>query len=469
MSSRNLEPEQKALEINLDDKVYGVFAEIGAGQEVAGHFFHAGAAAGTIAKTMSAYDKVVSDDIYGPEEKGRYVCQARLEKMLEHEYDLMVKRLRAQRPDTCFFAFADTVSAINYQRTYRGHGWLGLRFQLHPDSEPNDLILHVHLQDPNNRLQQSAIGILGVNMIYGCYRHHGNPEQLLISLMDNLHYRIEIDMVSLIGPDFRALDNRLLCLWGVKNGLSNVAIFNAKKEAVHASEFLYRKPILISRGSYRPVTLVQQDMIRNGMKQFKEDLGDQADKAFFLAEITTDNLAADGQINEKDFLDRADVLCALNQTVIISSCVQHRNLIKYFSDYKVPNIGLIMGVKKLQRIIEETFTEQADNMLEAFGRIFLHNVRFYIYPAATRHQSDLLTLDHMAVPRPIESLIIYLRQNRHIVPIKHYDPDHLHIHHKVTLQFIQEGNAQWENEVPEDVVEMIKKDGLFGFEHGKGT
>lgn len=242
MSIRNLEPEQKALEINLDDKIYGAFAEIGAGQEVAAHFFHAGAAAGTIAKTMSAYDKIVSDDIYGAEEKGRYVSLSRLNKMLDHEYQLLLRRLRSSRPDQCLFAFADTVSAINYQRTYRGHGWLGLRFQLHPESEPNDLILHVHLQDPNNRLQQAAIGILGVNMIYGCYRHHDNPEQLLISLMDNLEFRIEIDMVRLTGPDFKDLDNRLLCLWGVKHKLSNVAIFGPDKLSVHASEFLIASP-----------------------------------------------------------------------------------------------------------------------------------------------------------------------------------------------------------------------------------
>jgi hypothetical protein len=463
MAIRMLEPEQKALEINLDDKIYGAFAEIGAGQEVAAHFFHAGAAAGTIAKTMSAYDKVVSDNIYGPEEKGRYVCLSRLDKMLDHEYELMDQRLRKSRPEQCFFAFADTVSAINYQRTYRGHGWLGLRFQLHPDTPPNDLILHVHLQDPNNRLQQQAIGILGVNMIYGCYRHFYDPEQLLVSLMDNLHFRIEIDLVRLTGPDFKQLDNRLLCLWGVKHGLSNVAMFGPDKLSLHASEFLYRRPVLIARGSYRPVTLVHQDMIRSGMEQFKSDLADQGDKAFFLAEITTENLASEGSIDERDFLDRADVLCALGQTVIVSSCVQLKTLISYFSDYKVPTIGLIMGVKKLQRMIEETHSQSSDHLLEAFGEIFLQNVRFYIYPAQLNDQGQLLSLQNLELAQEIKFLIAYLKENKHIVDLTAFEEQYLNIHHKDCLLLIKEGNPKWEQEVPEKVVEIIKEKRLFGY------
>jgi hypothetical protein len=405
----------------------------------------------------------VSDEIYGAEEKGRYVSQARLNKMLAHEYDLMLSRLRVHRPDQCFFAFADTVSTINFQRTYRGHGWLGLRFQLSPDLPPNDLILHVHLQDPNTRLQQQAIGILGVNMIYGAYRYHQDPEKLIRSLMDGLEYRIEIDMVRLTGPDFADLDNRLLCLWSVKHRLSDVAIFGPDRLSVHASEFLYRRPVLISRGSYRPVTLVQQDMIRNGMEQFRQDLGPEGERAFFLSEITIDNLAAEGQIDERDFLDRVDVLCALNQTVIISSCVQHRKLIEYFSDYKVPQIGLLMGVKKMARILHDTVQERPSSLLEAFGGIFLENVRFYIYPALTDNGQTVLTLNEMEVPAEIKTLVTYLREQNQLVDIKAYNQNWLHIHHKVTLQFIRSGSLQWEQEVPEEVVTLIKKGQLFGY------
>ncbi|MCC6724764.1 MAG: TonB-dependent receptor, partial [Saprospiraceae bacterium] len=182
-----LETEQKALEINLDDSIYGTLAEIGAGQEVSRNFFKVGASSGTIAKTMSAYDKVVSDEIYGPEPSGRYVCESRLYKMLEHEWELIEGRLRSVRPETNFFVFANTVATMNYQRTIKGDGWLGIRFQTSPASEPNDLVLHIRLLDNDTQLQQQAVGKLGVNMVYAVFRYANDPETLLLSLMDGLH------------------------------------------------------------------------------------------------------------------------------------------------------------------------------------------------------------------------------------------------------------------------------------------
>jgi hypothetical protein len=459
---RILETEQKALEINLDERIYGAFAEIGAGQEVARHFFQVGAAAGTIAKTMSAYDKTVSDEVYGPEPKGRYVCESRLYKMLDHEYQLMEGRLRAQRPAQNFFAFADTVAAINFSKTIKGDGWLGLRFQLRPDAPPNDLVLHVRLLDHDNRLQQQAIGILGVNIIYGCYRFHHHPETLLRSLLDNLHGRAAIDMVRLSGPDFQHVDNRLVCLWAVKNGLSDVAIFGPDGSSLHAGELLYKKSVLIARGSYRPPTLVQQDMIRNAYAQFRAEPDVDPDKTFFLTEITLDNLRADGELNERDFMDRAEILCALGQTVVLSNCLQHKKLIAYFSEYKVPRIGLAMGARKLQNIIGETYRQHSDNLLGAFGAIFLHNVRFYIYPARPEGQDALLNSTSIEVPPAIRFLYDHLLANRNITDIAAFDPDILHIYHKTVLNMIQRGAAGWEEMVPEDVARIVRERGLFG-------
>ena len=235
MALQALETEQKALEINLDDNIYGTFAEIGAGQEVARYFFQVGAAAGTIAKTISAYDKVYSDKIYGLETSGRYVCESRLYKMLDHEYDLMIERLENQRPNANFFVFADTIAAINYTKTIKGDGWLGLRFQLSPNGQPNDIVLHVKMLDNDNHLQQQAIGVLGVNLIYGCYKYHENPEMLIQSLMDGLHGRVAIDMLRLSGPNFEEVDNRWLCLMLVKHGLSDVAMFGPDGRSVHLS------------------------------------------------------------------------------------------------------------------------------------------------------------------------------------------------------------------------------------------
>ncbi len=478
MTRRILETEQKALEINLDDRIYGAFAEIGAGQEVARHFFQVGAAAGTIAKTMSAYDKTVSDEIYGTEAKGkgRYVCEPRLYRMLDHEYELMEGRLRTERPQQNFFAFADTVAAINYQKTIKGDGWLGLRFQLRPGSPPNDLIIHVRLLDNDNRLQQQAVGILGVNMLYGCFRYGSDPEVLLQSLLDNLRGRVALDMVRLQGPDFRQVDNRLLCLWAVKNKLTDVAIFGPDGNSLHAGEFLYRKSILVARGSYRPPTLVQQDMIRSAYDQFRAEPDVEAGKTYFLTEITLDNLCAEGRLDERDFLDRADILCALGQTVIVSNCQQHKRLIAYFADYKIPHIGLAMGARKLLNILQETCEANPDNLLGAFGELFPRNVRFYIYPAlppapaaatatapATAPPPPLITTRTLPVPQPIHFLYDHLLENRNIVDITDFNPDILGIYHKEVLVMIRSGEKGWENKVPEKVAEMIRTNRLFGY------
>ena len=335
MARNILQPKQKALEINLDDTIYGTFAEIGAGQEVARQFFQAGAAAGTIAKTMSAYDKIYSDRIYGPEPSSRYVCESRLYKMLDHEYELMEERLNRERPESRFFAFADTVAALNYSRTIKGDGWFGVRFQLEPDGAANDIVLHVKMLDNTTELQQHALGVLGVNLIYACYKYANSPEEMVVSLMDNLEDRIVIDMVRVSGPSFESLDNRLLALYLVKNKMTDIAMFGADKQNVHASEFLYRKNVLIVRGSYRPTTLVNLDMIKTSELQFRGEDDVDAKKVNLLCEITIDNLLGDGNLedlNEKDFLDRTDVLTNLGMTVAISRSNEYKT---YHINFKV--------------------------------------------------------------------------------------------------------------------------------------
>ncbi|NBC08735.1 MAG: TonB-dependent receptor, partial [Bacteroidetes bacterium] len=377
-----LETDQKALEINLDPAIYGTFAEIGAGQEVARYFFQVGAAAGTIAKTMSAYDKTYSDKIYGEEVSGRYVCEARLYKMLNHEYDLMRSRLSNELPDTNFFVFADTVAAINYQRTIPGNGWLGIRFQLHPGGGTNDLVLHVRMLDNDNQLQQQAIGILGVNLIYACYRYNEQPEVMLQSLMDSLHDRVKIDMVRLTGPDFEALDNRLLSLWMVKNGLTDVAMFGPDRQNMHPSEFLYKKHVMIVRGSFRPATLVNLDMLNASFQQFKNEAEVDPRRAYLLTEITIDNLCSTGELDEQDFLDRAELLNTLGQTVVISDCQKYQNMVAYLADFKIQQLGFVLGVRELLDLINEKYYQNLDGrLLAAFGQLFTRNVKFYVYPA----------------------------------------------------------------------------------------
>lgn len=459
-----LETEQKALEINLDESVYGTFAEIGAGQEVARHFFQVGAAAGTIAKTMSAYDKTYSDHIYGTETSGRYVCEARLYKMLNHEYDLMDSRLRTERPDTNFFIFADTIAAINFTKTIKGDGWLGIRFQLQPNAEPNDIVLHVRMLDNDNQLQQQAIGILGVNLIYACYHYHQQPETLVDSLMDSLRGRVMIDMIRLTGPDFMELDNRLVSLWIIKHKLSKVAMFGPDGRNVHASEFLYRRNVLVVRGSFRPPTLVNQDMIRSAYQQFRNEQEVDTKRCFLLTEITMDNLCSAGELDERDFLDRAELLNAMGQTVVISDCEEHQKLVSYLFEYKIPNLGIVLGVRPLLDLISSKYYENMDGrLLAAFGELFNRNVKIYVYPAMQEGSAELMTAHNVPVPEGVKFLYKHLLDNKQITDVDGYNPDLLHIFSKEILAMIRTGETGWETMVPTKVAALIKEKCLFGY------
>jgi hypothetical protein len=463
MARQLLETEQKALEINLDPRIYGTFAEIGAGQEVARHFFQVGAAAGTIAKTMSAYDKVYSDQIYGIEPSGRYVCESRIHKMMDHEYDLMVNRLRHDRPDTNFFVFADTVAAINYTRTIRGNGWLGLRFELSPDGGPNDLILHARMLDNDNQLQQQAIGILGVNMIYAAYHLNENPEELVESLLDGLKGRIAIDMIVLNGPNFTT-DNRLLSLWLVKHGLTDITMFDPRGRSIHPSEFLYRKSVLVVRGSFRPTTLVNADMLETGYRQFRAEEHIDPSKSFLLTELTLDNLQASSELNERDFLHRATLLNAMGQTVIISNYHRYGDLIEYLSLYKVSPLGIVVGVNELLQLISEKYQANQDGrLLAAFGEIFTRNVKLYVYPAQQEGSADLMTAENVPIPEGVKFLYRHLLDSGQIVDLTDYKAEHLHIYSREVLAMIRAGEDGWEKMVPERVAKLVKSDCLFGY------
>ena len=463
MPRQLLETEQKALEINLDPKIYGTFAEIGAGQEVARHFFQVGAAAGTIAKTMSAYDKVYSDQIYGAEAGGRYVSESRIHKMVDHEYELMMDRLRHDRPDTNFFVFADTVAAINYTRTIKGNGWLGLRFQLDPNGGHNDMIMHVRMLDNDNQLQQQAIGILGVNMIYGAYHYHENPEELVESLLDNLKGRVAVDMLVLEGTNFD-VDNRLLSLWLVKHGLTDITMFDQHGRSTHASEFLYRKSVMVVRGSFRPTTLVNEDMLRAGYKQFRSEENIDPAKSFLLTELTLDNLQESAEMNERDFLHRATLLNSLGQTVIISNYERYGDLIEYLSLYKVSPLGIVVGVNELLELISKKYYENQDGrLLASFGEVFTRNVKLYVYPAQQQGSGDLMTADNVPVPEGVKFLYRHLLDSGQIVDIENFREEVLHIYSREVLSDIQAGEDGWEEMVPEKVAQLIKQQCLFGY------
>jgi hypothetical protein len=457
-----LETEQKALEINLDDSIYGTLAEIGAGQEVSRNFFKVGASSGTIAKTMSAYDKVVSDEIYGPEPSGRYVCESRLYKMLEHEWELIEGRLRSVRPATNFFVFANTVATMNYQRTIKGDGWLGIRFQTSPASEPNDLVLHIKLLDNDTQLQQQAVGKLGVNMVYAVFRYANDPETLLQSLMDGLKRRISIDMVRLNGPDYEGFDNRLLSLWLIKHGMSEVAMFGPDKRNIHPSEFLYKKHVLVVRASFRPLTLLEEDMIEKGYEQFWHEPEVEGEKTFTLAEITLGNLNENGPLNEQDFLDRTELLCALGQTVIISNCEEYNQLIAYFSDYRVSHLGLVLRAHRLSEFLSEKYRQNASgSLLAAFGEVFARGVKLYAYPSVLADNTTLMTIQNLPLPEGAKYLYQHLLDHRQIVDIEAFNPAVMNIFASDVLADIRSDKPGWEDMVPLKVAEIVKEKGLF--------
>ncbi len=465
MDYQMIKTEQKALDINLNDPIYGTFAEIGAGQEVARNFFQAGAAAGTIAKTMSAYDKTYSDAIYGLEPSGRYVSESRLYKMLDHEWSLMEERLSASRPDATFFVFADTVQAINYTRTIKGNGWMGLRFRLKPNGPVNDMVLHVKMLDTNNRLQQEAIGVLGVNMIYASFYYNEDPEKMVHSLVNNIKDRVSIDLLRINGEDFNYFDKRLISLYLVKHKLTAVAMFDVNKSSIHASEFLYKESLMVVRGNFRPPTIVTQDVIDSSFTQFKEETSLPDDKLNLMMEMTMDYLKGEhAEIDEKDFLDRADMLCALGYKVLLSDCANHEMLINYLSDYKIANLGIVIGVRELQSIITEKYTQNQDGrLLVAFGELFSQNIKIYAYPVQNAETHAIMTAENMSVPDGIRFLYQYLLESKQIVPVKSFDQSILHIYPMDVLRDIQDNKPGWESKVPEALVHLIKDKQLFGY------
>jgi len=465
MTTPILDTDQKALEINLDARIYGTFAEIGAGQEVARIFFKVGAAAGTIAKTMSAYDKVYSDEIYGVEPSGRYVCQSRLYNMLNHEYELMEQRLEKQKPGTNFFVFADTIAALDFRRTVNGHGWLGLRFQLNPKDRPNDLVLHVRMLDRDAQQQAAAIGILGVNIVYACYRYAADPETLVRSLIDGLHGRVVIDMIRIAGPDFAELDNRYLSLLLVQCGLTEVAMFGPDGQNVHGSEMLYKKSLMVARGHYKPPTLVSMDAIESSFRQFVAEPDVESGKAHIMCELTLDYLKNGGQISKTDFLDRARALNAIGQYVIVSDCANHQHLINYLSDFRIRKLGLVIGANELLSIITQKYESNQDgNLLVAFGELFTRNIRIYLYPALNPDQpNELLTSSTLPIPDGIKFLFKYLLESQHIVDVTEYNAELLHVLPQSVLHMIQAQSSGWEQYLPPELVQMIKQDGMYGW------
>ncbi len=469
-SSPEVEPSiatgQKALNINLDIGRYGTFAEIGAGQEVARWFFRVGGASGTIAKSMSAYDMTVSDAIYGPCQ--RYVSCERLLKMLDHEYELLVERLQATRGDnTAFFAFADTVATRNFKGTNECHGWMGVQFQTEPHGAPHHVLIHARLLDQNSLSQQEAMGILGVNLVHGALNLWQTPEILIESLRDSLSLeRLEVDMIQFRGPEFSHIDHRLMSLKLVQLGLSNAAMFGPDGQILQPSETLYKRPVIVERGSFRPLTLVNLDMLDCAEEQFKSESDVEAENVLRLFEITMTNLLAtrteNGEIDYADFLARADILAATGATVLVSNYLEYFRLAAYLARFTKKKIGITMGIPSVRELFDEKYYENLEGgILESFGRLFKNDLKLYVYPV--KEDGHLTTVQKLKVAPHLQHLYEHLVENGSIESLDFYQRDYLHIFSRDVLKKIAEGDESWEKMVPQSVADSIKIHGYFGY------
>jgi len=454
---------QKALQINLDPRWYGTIAEIGAGQEVARWFFRAGGAAGTVAKSMSAYDMAVSDAVYGKAD--RYVSKGRLQAMLDHEFQLDLDRLSDQRGDeTAFFAFADTVVARSYRGGNECHGWMGVKFQSHPGDEASQVVVHVRMLDDEAALQQEALGVVGVNLLHAAFFLHHEPERLVESLLDRLTTgRIEIDMIELRGIEFRAVDNRLIALKLVQLGLSGAAMFGPDRQVLQPSEVLRKRAILVERGSFRPPTVVNLDMLEAAGEKFAEDPAVAGRDVLVLTELTMANLRAGGDVvDRRDFLARADLLAACGMTVLISDFAAHHRLAAYLSWRTDGRIGMVMGVPTLIDLFDEdAHAHLPGGILESFGRLLKNDLRLFVYPML--RDGEVVTVDTLRVADELRPLYDYLARRGSFVSLDNYKPEYLPIMSRDVLRRIPTEDESWEAMVPPAVSGLIRKRGFFGF------
>lgn len=459
-------PREKALAVNLDPRTYGTFAEIGAGQEVVRWFFQAGGAAGTIAKSISAYDMKVSDAIYGSCE--RYVCRDRLESMLDYEQQLNIERLQDVRGESSgFFTFADTVSARNYHGTNECHGWMGIRFQPTPQSPSSQVIIHVRMLDVENALQQEALGIVGVNLVYGACFLHDSPEALLNSLLDSLStHRIEIDLIEFKGEVFQRVDNRIMSLRLVQLGLTGAAMFSANGEVLQPSEVLRKKPVLVERGRFRPVTYVNLDLVASALDRFEAMSDDvKPGETVTIMEMTMSNLlAGNSDVDLHDFISRAEVLATTGHTVMISDFAEFYRLAAYLFRYTHRRIGLAMGATNLLEIFNEAHYSNLDGgILESFGRLFKNQLKLFIYPYLDQTTRELITVDKLEVEHSLRQLYAFLVERKCIVQLEELNHEYLNIFSHDVLGKISPNDDEWESMVPPKVASVIKERGLFGY------
>lgn len=442
-------PLNKALQLNLDPAIYGVFAEIGAGQEVANWFFRASASAGTVAKSISAYDMTMSDAIYG--KCGRYVSRARVAAMLEHEYTTLEERLGPARgKESTFFAYCNTVRARGYRDTAECHGWMGLRMQTRPGGPTGDILLHVRLLEKENVEQMDALGIVGLNLVHAAFHHRDNLADFVKELVSGLAPgRVEVDMLKFQGEAFQYIDNRICALQLVTGGLTQTAMFRPDGEVVQPAELLYKKPVLLLRGSFNPVTKLHLDML----EQARTLQGSGGEDAIEICEISMNNLLRGENLDYIDFLNRVDVLQALGKTVIISRSAEFYRIVAILRRYTSEPIGVILSIGLLNELFKEKWTRHLDGgILESFGRLFKDKVRLMVSPWKNRKNDELVTAENFRAPDKYQELYRFFRSNGSVVNLPSGEPELLHWTPRDLQRMKDDGDPKWKELVPPEAL-----------------
>ena len=464
ISSRDT--NQKALRINLDENKYGTIVEIGAAQEVARNFFVVGAAAGTIAKTMSAYDMKFSDAIYGVQEERRYVSKSRLKAMTKQEFDLVIDRVSQSRPKSSkYFSYAATVAAKSFNRNNECHAWCGVRLQLFPGAEPTEITIHVRMHDATAESQQEALGILGVNLIYAAFYYYEEPKKLIDSLTDGLRAdRIEIDSIDFEGPYYEEIDIQAINLHLIRSWKTRAIIFTPDGCVAVPSEMLYKKHVLTIRGSFKPVTNLNVDMIEQAKISFLEHEKVDGDNAIAIAEISLNNRQGkDNQVPEKDIITRVKLLNSLGYNVMVSDYTRYFSLRAYFRQYTKLQIGIVLGIVNMKQIFnEDMYAGVKGGILEGFGKLFPDNTRLYVYPEINS-DNELIDYQKLELPNNLRYLYKHLLENDFIKGIECSDHELFKIYSREILKQLPSGRGEWEKALPPGVTQAIIDGKLLGF------
>jgi hypothetical protein len=455
--------QEKALELNLDPSIYGTVVEIGAGQEVARQFFTAGAAAGTIAKTMSAYDMKVSDDVYG--KAGRYVSRERAEQMMLCEYDLLLKRLEGHRDvESKFFSYAATVTARSYSQKNECHGWVGVRRQSESGGAPSEIVIHVRMLDDTNRAQSEALGILGINLIHSAFHCDNDPKKIIECLQDGMgsDKRIEIDLINFSGPDFEGVENRLMNLHLIHSWACRAVMFDANGQSIVPASALRKKDTVVIRGSFKPPTKVHMDMKQTAVKHFLDEEGVEEDKVLVVAEITMNELLDQGDDANSDFLARVDLLNELGFSVLISDYLRFFRLRSWIRRYTQNRIGIVLSVLDFNYLFDSEYYDGLEGgILEAFGKLFSDNTNVYVYP--TIREGKVVTLDNVAVDEDLRFLLKHLIHNRAMVSADIVDVTNLQISAREIIKQIPLNEGNWQDSLPDETAKSIMERKLFGY------